>query len=53
MSITGHKTLKEAERYIKAAEQKKLATNAMKALTTNKTGTKSANPVPMVSKSGY
>jgi integrase len=52
MAITGHKTLKEVERYIKAAEQKKLATNAMKALTMNQPGTKSANPVPVVSKIG-
>ncbi len=30
MAITGHKTLKEVERYTKGVEQKKLARNAMK-----------------------
>jgi hypothetical protein len=44
--------LKEVERYIKAAEQKKLATYAMKALTMNQPGTKPANPGTMISKAG-
>lgn len=51
MSITGHKSLAEAEVYIRAAEQKLLSANAMKALSKAEKGTKSANPNPKVSKS--
>lgn len=50
-SITGHTTLAQVAHDTKAAEQKVLPANAMKALTKTQAGTKSANPVPAVGKS--
>lgn len=35
-AVSGHRTLKEVERYIKAAEQERLAENAMARLTGQK-----------------
>ncbi len=38
MSITGHKTLAEVERYTRAAEQERLARRAIKRQSENKSG---------------
>jgi integrase len=52
-SVTGHTTLAQVALYTKAAEQKVLSDNAMKALNKTQAGTKSANPNPKVSKSAF
>jgi integrase len=51
-AITGHATESEVARYTKGAEQKKLAGQAMKALQVDEAGTKVANPIKGVAKTG-
>lgn len=45
MSIFGWKTLKEAERYTKAADQKRIAATAMPLLLPGRTGNESGEPL--------
>jgi hypothetical protein len=44
MAISGHKTLKEVERYVKEAEQERLARAAMARISEHESGTASGNP---------
>ena len=46
MAITGHQTLKEVERYVKSAEQRKLARAAMAKLAAGQKKNKIASPKP-------
>jgi integrase len=46
MSVTGHKSLAEVERYTRAAQQKKLASAAILKLEQNPNGTQNAKPLP-------
>lgn len=52
MAITGHRTLKEVERYTQAAQQKKLAKSAMRKLTRDKSATKVSHSQVAETKSG-
>jgi integrase len=52
MAITGHTTAAQIRLYTQEAKQKVLAGAAMKALTRAEAGTKSANSMPKVSKTG-
>jgi integrase len=48
-AISGHASLREVERYTKAADQKRMATAAMAAMSTTKTGTNHGKPITKVS----
>jgi hypothetical protein len=47
--ISGHASLREVERYTKAADQKRMATAAMAAMSKTKTGTNPGKPLTKVS----
>ena len=46
MAISGHKSLSEVERYTKAADQARLAREAMKRMAENETGSQGGKPMP-------
>jgi hypothetical protein len=48
-AISGHASLREVERYTKAADQKRMATAAMEAVAKTKTGTNTGKPLRKVS----
>jgi integrase len=48
-AISGHASLREVERYTKAADQKRMATAAMEAMANTKTGTNTGKPLTKVS----
>lgn len=52
MAITGHQTLKEVERYVKSAEQRKLARAAMAKLAAGQKKNKIASPQPNIQQGG-